>query len=286
MKIENLKIFITVARIGNINKAADELYLSHQNLSFIIKNMEKELGMTLFIRSKKGIQLTEDGIEFLHVVQPIVTSYENFLNSRATKNMDSIVMNVYTTPTLATYISELQEFHVDGYFLSMHKRNVNEMVDLLESNHQGIYIVPVYNGYPQIVQNRKEKFVLLRDKSVIIAHKNSEIAKRENLTRQELKEIPLLTSSYYLQDIKNRVVVNVDNLSTCKKLMRERPFCYSVTRWVYETFFAAEEEWVVLDEQDVDIEYTVLLNLPIHLREIVLHHFMPMITGLFQRDSK
>lgn len=34
MKIENLKIFIAVARIGNINKASDELYLSHQNLSF------------------------------------------------------------------------------------------------------------------------------------------------------------------------------------------------------------------------------------------------------------
>lgn len=281
MKIENLKIFIEVARIGNINKAADVLYLTHQNLSFIIRNMEKELGMTLFIRSRKGIQLTEDGVEFLHVVQPMVASYENFLKSKAEKNMQSIVLNIYTTPTLATYISELQEVNVSDYFLSMHKRNVNELIDLLESNHQGIYIVPVYNGYPQIAKNQRDKIVLLQDKSVVIAHKNSEIAKRKSITRQEWNEVPLITSSYYLQEVKNRVVVNVDNLSTCKKLMRERPFCYSVTRWVYETFFVADGEWLIVDEMNGEIEYTLLLNLPVYLKEIALKNFMPIVSEIF-----
>lgn len=281
MKIENLKIFIEVARIGNINKAADALYLTHQNLSFIIRNMEKELGMTLFIRNTKGIQLTEDGIDFLHVVQPMVASYENFLKSKAEKNMQSIVLNIYTTPTLATYISELQEVNVSDYFLSMHKRNVNELIDLLESNHQGIYIVPVYNGYPQIAKNQRDKIVLLQDKSVVIAHKNSEIARRKSISRQEWNEVPLITSSYYLQEVKNRVVVNVDNLSTCKKLMRERPFCYSATRWVYETFFVADGEWLIVDEMNGEIEYTLLLNLPVYLKEIALKNFMPVVSEIF-----
>lgn len=282
MKIENLKIFIEVARIGNINKAADALYLTHQNLSFIIRNMEKELGMTLFIRSKKGIQLTEDGTEFLHVVQPMVASYENFLKSKAEKNMQSIVLNIYTTPTLATYISELQELDISQYYLSVYKRNVSEIVDLLGSNHQGIYIVPIYNGYPQIAKIQKEKITLLQDKAVVIAHKNSEIAKCIPATRQELSEVPLITSSYFLQNVKSRIVINVDNLATCKRIMRERSFCYSATRWIYETFFAADDEWMIVDETSGEIEYTLVVNLPIDLKNIVLDSFMPLISEIFQ----
>ena len=127
--------------------------------------------MTLFIRSKKGLQLTEDGADFLHIVQPIVTSYENFLNVKAEKNMLP-VLNVYTTPTLSAYISNLLDVSFDEVcFLSMHKRNVNEMIDMLESNHQGVFLIPIYNGYPQIAADWKNKIhsdVDLQKKKLVI----------------------------------------------------------------------------------------------------------------------
>ena len=59
MKIENLKIFITVAHTENMHKTAEMLFTSYQNISFIIKNMEKELGVALFIRDNKGMRYTQ-----------------------------------------------------------------------------------------------------------------------------------------------------------------------------------------------------------------------------------
>ena len=280
MKIENMKIFLTVAQTLNINKAADELFLSHQNLSFIIKNMEKELGMTLFIRSKKGLQLTEDGADFLHIVQPIVTSYENFLNVKAEKNMLP-VLNVYTTPTLSAYISNLLDVSFDEVcFLSMHKRNVNEMIDMLESNHQGVFLIPIYNGYPQIAADWKNKIVLLNDSAALIAHKDSVLINGMQ-NRADFSKLPLITSSYYLQSIENRMIINIDSIPTCKKVMREKGFAYSATQWVFETFFAPDGNWQLLGKETSKIEYTVIMNIPSHLKRIATDKFIPVLQELF-----
>ena len=59
-----LKYFLTVCAAGNITEAADRLYISRQALSLAITGAERELGATLFERSKRGVELTEQGERF------------------------------------------------------------------------------------------------------------------------------------------------------------------------------------------------------------------------------
>ena len=59
MKIENIRLFLDVVRYGSINKASEKNFIAQQNLSVIIKNMEKELDTTLFERNNTGIILTK-----------------------------------------------------------------------------------------------------------------------------------------------------------------------------------------------------------------------------------
>lgn len=58
VNLEHYKIFYFVAKNRSITAAAKELYLSQPTISKYIQNLERELGMTLFIRSKKGVALT------------------------------------------------------------------------------------------------------------------------------------------------------------------------------------------------------------------------------------
>lgn len=279
MKIENMKIFLTVAKIGNINKAADELFLTHQNLSFIIKNMEKELGLKLFNRDKKGVQLTDEGRAFLHVAQPIVSSYENFLYVKRNSNK-TIVFNIYTTPGLASDLSELVDFDIlDNYILSFHKRNVNEMDDMLADNWQGIYILPIHNGELRIDTKQKDKIVLRHDNVVIIAHKNCKFVNNELIAEDE---IPLITNSYYTEESLDRILMNYDNLSVSKKFMQTRDFCYISTRWVYENFFE-KNEYVILSEKKEEVAYTLILNLPRNMKEIAMKSIVPELKKLFRK---
>ena len=52
MDIESLKLFLSVVRIGNITKAAEELFITQSTLSKRIASLEHELGVKLFVRSK------------------------------------------------------------------------------------------------------------------------------------------------------------------------------------------------------------------------------------------
>ncbi|WP_260405194.1 LysR family transcriptional regulator, partial [Paenibacillus sp. 598K] len=72
MDVRNLNYILEVARQQNITKAAEHLHLSQPTLSKIIKNVEEELGVTLFDRSRKQLKLTDSGLAAVRQFQIIV----------------------------------------------------------------------------------------------------------------------------------------------------------------------------------------------------------------------
>lgn len=59
--LEHYKTFYTVAKLGNISDAAEELFISQPAVTKSIKNLEKSIGITLFHRSSRGVKLTDEG---------------------------------------------------------------------------------------------------------------------------------------------------------------------------------------------------------------------------------
>jgi DNA-binding transcriptional LysR family regulator len=56
-----LRAFVTVARVGNLTRAATQLHLTQPAVSLQIKNLQEALGVTLFTRTSHGLSLTRDG---------------------------------------------------------------------------------------------------------------------------------------------------------------------------------------------------------------------------------
>lgn len=61
MTIQQLQYVLEVSRTGSISKAARNLFLSQPNISNSIKNLEQELGATLFIRTSQGCRSPRPG---------------------------------------------------------------------------------------------------------------------------------------------------------------------------------------------------------------------------------
>lgn len=61
MELRTLRYFLAVAQEGNITRAADILHLTQPTLSRQIMDLERELGVTLMLRGKNGLTLTDDG---------------------------------------------------------------------------------------------------------------------------------------------------------------------------------------------------------------------------------
>ena len=65
MNVLHMKYALEVARLGSLNKAAESLLIAQPNLSRSVKELEAELGITIFTRSAKGMVLTPEGEEFI-----------------------------------------------------------------------------------------------------------------------------------------------------------------------------------------------------------------------------
>lgn len=61
ISFDHYKVFYYVAKYGSFTQAADALFLNQPNLTRTVKLLENELGCTLFVRSNKGVRLTEEG---------------------------------------------------------------------------------------------------------------------------------------------------------------------------------------------------------------------------------
>lgn len=74
---ELYRIFYTVANNKNITKASEELNISQPAISKSIKNLENQLGGQLFVRTKRGVTLTEEGKEFYNYIKHAIEYISN-----------------------------------------------------------------------------------------------------------------------------------------------------------------------------------------------------------------
>ncbi len=111
------RIFYATALAGNISKAADELFISQPAISQSIKKLEQSLDTALFVRSSRGVQLTEEGeLLFSHVKSAFRTleAGEHQLRLRRELGMGHLRIGVSSTLckyVLLPYLTDFVKLH-------------------------------------------------------------------------------------------------------------------------------------------------------------------------------
>lgn len=108
------KVFYTVATLGNITKASEHLYISQPAVTKSIKQLENSLGGAVFIRTKKGVTLTEEGKVLLEYVKNILEeakNAQNKFNSLIKLEEGKIRIGASTTVTKHFLMPYIEKFH-------------------------------------------------------------------------------------------------------------------------------------------------------------------------------
>lgn len=79
MDIELLKTFLEVHKVRHFGKAADNLYLTSAAVSARIKQLEQHLGVTLFVRNRGNVQLTNEGERLLGYAEALILTWNRTL---------------------------------------------------------------------------------------------------------------------------------------------------------------------------------------------------------------
>lgn len=112
--LELYRVFYVVAKNKHMTKASEELHISQPAISQSIKKLEEQLGGILFLRSNKGMQLTEEGKMFYEYVKgalTLINNAENEFTSFKNLSKGEIKIGCSTTLTKLTLIDVLKKFH-------------------------------------------------------------------------------------------------------------------------------------------------------------------------------
>lgn len=76
MTLQQIKYALTIADTGSMNRAAELLYISQPTLSGAVKELEREIGIAIFLRTSKGVTATAEGAEFLSYARQVYQQYD------------------------------------------------------------------------------------------------------------------------------------------------------------------------------------------------------------------
>ena len=116
VNLELYRIFYTVAKNKHMTKASEELYISQPAISQSIKKLEDQIGGTLFLRSNKGMELTEEGkslFEHIKGALEIIENAENEFTAFKDLSKGEIKIGCSTTLTKLMLLEPLKQFHMD-----------------------------------------------------------------------------------------------------------------------------------------------------------------------------
>ena len=132
MTLQQLSYLIKVAECGNITEAAEQLYISQPSLSTAISNLEKEMGVTAFIRTKKGVIVTHEGEELLSFARmlleqaDIMKEHFGVVNKREPKF--SVSCQHYSFAVNA-FVDVVNQFDADKYSFILRETQTGEIID-------------------------------------------------------------------------------------------------------------------------------------------------------------
>lgn len=111
---ETYKIFYYVATNESISKASQKLLISQPAVTWHLKNLEANLGVTLFTRTKKGVKLTDEGSIFFEYIKNGIKNFTNGENMLTNlKNLDYGTIRIGSSTTVCEHVlmPYLEKFH-------------------------------------------------------------------------------------------------------------------------------------------------------------------------------
>ena len=216
MTIQQLKYTITIANQGSFNKASEVLYISQPSLTESIKELEKELNITIFYRSGKGVTLTNEGVEFLAYARELYGQFENVLErygeNESRKKIFSVSTQHYTF-AVKSFVELVKKLDTSEFEFAIREEQTQKIIDdVINMNSEiGILYLSSFN-MPVIGkllrQNHLEFHELISCEAYVYLWKGHPLADNERISFDELKDYPCLSfeqggngSMYFAEEI-------------------------------------------------------------------------------------
>ncbi len=238
MTLQQMRYAITIADCGSMNEAAHRLYITQPSLSSTIRELEKELGLTLFLRSNRGISITQEGEEFLGHARQIIAQYElleeRFTDTASRKTKFSVSTQHYSFAVKA-FIETAKEFGMDNYEFAIHETKTHTVMTHVRNmkSELGVLYLNDFNreALTKLFREYGLEFHPLFACSIsVYLWKKHPLAVLDSISIEQLRPYPCLSfeqgennSFYFAEEVLStydyRKIIKADDRATLLNLM-------------------------------------------------------------------
>ena len=219
MTLQQLRYATAVADTGTISRAAQQFFIAQPSLTNAIRELEQEVGLTIFHRTNRGVALTPEGEEFLGYARQVLAQMElieeKYLGSAPVKHQFCVSAQHYSFAVEA-FVELLKEYGGEEYDFRIRETQTYEIIEdvaKLKSEIGVLYLNQFNeNVLRKTFKEHNLKFErLFRAKPHVFVGSGNPLAKRKKITLQDLEPYPRLS---YEQGDHNAFYFSEEILST------------------------------------------------------------------------
>ncbi|MCZ8511028.1 LysR family transcriptional regulator [Paenibacillus filicis] len=193
MDIRHLQYVRQVVKCGSFTKAADKLHITQPTISKMIGNLEDELGVEVFVRSGKRLELTDAGQVIYERAQHILQSFDSLtseLNDLTKLKKGRIRIGLPPMVGAHFFPTVMSSFRNDypGIMLELVEDGSKKVESFVAdgSLDMGVALLPTQEA-------SFDSFTIVKEKLMLVVHPSHRLADRQQVGLPELAEEPLIT---------------------------------------------------------------------------------------------
>lgn len=200
MTLQQIKYALAVAKKGSMNKAAEELFITQSTLSSSIKDLETEVGVTIFLRTGKGVTVTPDGTEFLAYAGRVFEQYEllqeKYSKSGSVKRKFGVSTQHYSFAVKA-FVETVKQFDTQNFEFAIRETRTLDVINDVGTmkSEIGLLFKSAFNGKiidKMLAENDLVFTPLINCSAYVYLWKDHPLANEKSISLGQLKEYPCL----------------------------------------------------------------------------------------------
>lgn len=214
MTLQQLRYVIKIVETGSITKAAEELFVSQPSLSKAVSELEKEMGITIFFRSSKGVYLSEEGSRFLTYARQVMEQAdlleEKYKYSEPSKRVFAVSAQHYSFVVNA-FVDLVKDYQEKKYEFSLRETRTYDIIEDVRTGRSELGVIYKSEFNKDVIDKTlKDAYIdfesLFVAKPHVFISRNHPLAAKEVVTLDDLKIYPRLTfeqgihNSFYLAE--------------------------------------------------------------------------------------
>ncbi|MBR5413493.1 MAG: LysR family transcriptional regulator [Fibrobacter sp.] len=201
MTIQQMRYAVAIANTGSFNKAAEALFISQPSLTMAVQDLEKQIGITVFNRSNRGVTLTPEGEEFIARANELLNHFKSVVtryDEESQKKKRFAVSTQHYSFAVKSFTNMVKKFNIDDYDFALRETKTKEVIDDVISLRSEIGIIYLSDFNRKYITYLLKEHDLVFQKLVICnayayMWKNNPLATKPYVTLEDLSQYPCLS---------------------------------------------------------------------------------------------